>query len=55
MKLIDLKIYGLNGLAMALNFTTIELGLKIVLTLVVIGYTIQKWYLMNKNKNRKNE
>ena len=51
MKLIDLKIYGLNGLAMALNFTTIELGLKIVLTLVVIGYTVQKWYLMNKNKN----
>jgi hypothetical protein len=50
MKLIDLKIYGLNGLAMALNFTTIELGLKIVLTLVVIGYTVQKWYLMNKNK-----
>ena len=51
MKLLDLKIYGLNGLAMALNFTTIELGLKIVLTLVVIGYTVQKWYLMNKNKN----
>lgn len=50
MKLIDLKIYGLNGLAMAINFTTIELGLKIVLTLVVIGYTIHKWYLMNKNK-----
>jgi hypothetical protein len=50
MKLIDLKIYGLNSLAMAINFTTIELGLKIVLTLVVIGYTIHKWYLMNKNK-----
>ena len=49
-ELIDLKIYGLNGLAMALNFTTIELGLKIILTLVVIGYTIQKWWLMNKNK-----
>tara|TARA_R110002153_G_scaffold59259_2_gene161947 strand:- start:1917 stop:2069 length:153 start_codon:yes stop_codon:yes gene_type:complete len=50
MKLIDLKIYGLNGLAMALNFAKIEIGLKILLTIVVIGYTIQKWYLMNKNK-----
>ena len=50
MKLLDLKIYGLNGLAMALNFTSIEIGLKILLTLVVIGYTCQKWYLMNKNK-----
>jgi hypothetical protein len=50
MKLIDLKIYGLNGLAMIANFSEIEIGLKIVLTIVVIGYTIQKWYLMNKNK-----
>lgn len=50
MKLIDLKIYGLNGLAMALNFSQIEIGLKILLTIVVIGYTVQKWYLMNKNK-----
>ena len=50
MKLIDLKIYGLNGLAMAANFSEIEIGLKIVLTLVVIFYTLQKWYLMNKNK-----
>ena len=50
MKLIDLKIYGLNGLAMALNFTAIELGLKIILSLIVMGYTLQKWYLMNKNK-----
>jgi hypothetical protein len=53
MKLIDLKIYGLNGLAMALNFSEIEIGLKILLTIVVMGYTIQKWYLMNKNKNEK--
>jgi len=50
MKLLDLKIYGLNGFAMALNFTAIEIGLKIVLTLVVIFYTLHKWYLMNKNK-----
>jgi cbb3-type cytochrome oxidase subunit 1 len=53
MKLIDLKIYGLNGLAMALNFSEIEIGLKILLTIVVMGYTIQKWYLMNKRKNEK--
>ena len=51
MKLIDLKIYGLNGLAMALNFSAIEIGLKIVLSLIVMGYTLQKWWLMNKNKH----
>jgi hypothetical protein len=50
MNVTDFKIYALNGIAMALNFSSIEVGLKIVLTLVVIGYTAQKWYLMNKNK-----
>lgn len=52
MKLLDLKIYGLNGLAMAINFTSIEVGLKIVLTLVVLGYTIHKWYIMSQNNSK---
>jgi len=51
MKLIDLKIYGLNSLAMAINFSAIEIGMKITLTAIVIGYTCQKWYLMNKKNN----
>lgn len=50
MKLIDLKIYAINGLAMILNFSKIDLVLKIVLTIVVIGYTLHKWYLMAKKK-----
>ena len=53
MKLTDLKIYALNGSAMALNFSNIEIGLKIVLTLVVIGYTVNKWYLMRKENEPK--
>lgn len=52
MKLIDLKIYAINSFAMLLNFSTIDLVLKILLTLVVIGYTIHKWYLMVK-RNKK--
>lgn len=52
MKLLDLKIYGLNGLAMAINFTSIEVGLKIVLTLVVLGYTIHKWYIMSQGNSK---
>jgi hypothetical protein len=55
MTITDLKIYGLNGIAMALNFSSAEVGLKLILTLVVIGYTMQKWYLMNRDKNNKNE
>tara|TARA_R110000796_G_scaffold47173_1_gene113625 strand:- start:62 stop:232 length:171 start_codon:yes stop_codon:yes gene_type:complete len=55
MKLIDLKIYGLNGFALAINYSEVEIGMKIVLTAVVIGYTLQKWWLMNKNKNKDEE
>ena len=46
----DLKIYGLNGLVMALNFSEIELGLKIILSSVVIGYTVHKWVIMHKKE-----
>ncbi len=49
----DLKIYGFNGFAMALNFTAIEIALKIILTSVVIGYTIHKWYLMHNKEKQK--
>jgi len=50
----DLKIYGLNAVALVFNFMQIDLILKIILTAVAIGYTINKWYLMRKNyKNKK--
>ena len=52
MNLTDLKIYAINSIALAINFTNIELGLKIVLTIAAIGYTLTKWWLMIKeNKN----
>ena len=49
MNLTDLKIYALNTSVLAINFTNIELWLKIILTVVAIGYTGHKWYLMYKN------
>jgi hypothetical protein len=49
MNLTDLKIYALNASVLAINFTNIELGLKIILTIVAIGYTAHKWYLMYRN------
>lgn len=51
MNLTDLKIYIVNSLTLALNFTNIELGLKIILTIVAIGYTMTKWWIMVKNRN----
>jgi len=51
----DLKIYGLNTIAMAFNFTQIDLTLKLLLTAVAIGYTLQKWYIMNEERKLKKE
>jgi hypothetical protein len=44
----DIKIYALNGGSLMLSFTNIDSALKIILLSVSIGYTLQRWYLMNK-------
>ncbi len=46
----DLKVYFMNAATMALSFSNLEATLKIVLLLVSIAYTAQRWYLMNKEK-----
>jgi hypothetical protein len=49
--LTDLKIYALNLAAVATSMTNIDVALKIIATLVAIGYTVHKWYIMyGKNK-----
>ena len=45
----DLKIYLLNAVALVANFSQIDMLLKIVLTGVAIGYTLNKWYIMRTN------
>jgi len=45
----DLKVYLMNVSTMAISFSNLEATLKIVLLLIAsIGYTAQRWYLMNK-------
>jgi len=44
MKLTDsLKMWMINGLTLSISMTALEDGLKILLLLVTIGYTIAKW------------
>jgi hypothetical protein len=50
MNFTDIKIYALNGSSLMLSFTNIDSALKLLLLSVSIGYTLQKWYLMNKKK-----
>jgi hypothetical protein len=51
MSLQELKLYAINGSTLGLTtFTQIEDGLKIMLLLVTIGYTIAKWKDIKKKK-----
>ena len=51
----DLKIYLLNAVALVANFSEIDMLLKIVLTAVAIGYTVNKWYIMRTNYKKYKE
>ncbi len=45
------KLYIINASTLGVTtFTNIEMGLKVVLLLVTIGYTIDKWIKLKKNK-----
>jgi len=47
----DIKVYALTAGALATSMTDIDVVLKIIATLVAIGYTLHKWYIMHgKNK-----
>ena len=49
----DIKLYIMNAGSLAITLTNLEPGLKILLLVVTIGYTIHKWFgLVNKNKNK---
>lgn len=58
MNLTDLKVYLLNGSAITFLSFTEKVGpiLQVLLTTIVAGYTLHKWYLMAKQerKNKKN-
>jgi len=51
----DVKLYLLNASSFTLaSLNWIEPALEIVLLSLTIGYTLHKWYLINKkNKNEK--
>ena len=49
MNISDIKLYAMNvGALSVTTFTHIEDGLKILLLLVTIGYTVSKWKKIKK-------
>lgn len=45
-----IKIYLINFITLGVSFTSISETLKILLLLVTIGYTLQRWYFLNNKK-----
>ena len=48
----DVKLVLLNTTAMTISMSQIEVMLKLALLLVSIGYTAQRWWLLQKNKKK---
>lgn len=40
----------MNAASFTISLSKVEVALKILLLAFSIGYTAQRWYLMNKNK-----
>ena len=46
----DYNTILINAGSFGISMTNIDVALKIILVSVTIGYTLQKWYLLNKKK-----
>ena len=52
MNISDIKLYAMNaGTLGVTTFTQIEDGLKILLLVITIGYTLSKWIHIKKDNN----
>ena len=50
----SLEIAAVNGTVLSVTtFTNIEIALKIILLVVSIAYTLDKWYSQKKRSNEK--
>jgi hypothetical protein len=50
MSISDIKLLAINGIALAISMTHLEVSLKIILLLVTIGYTVSKWVKLREKK-----
>lgn len=48
---LDLKPSLLTGTFYAISFADVDATMKIVAFVLASGYTLRRWYLMEKNKN----
>ena len=50
----DIKIYALNTMTLSVTtFSNLEMGLKVLLLLVSIGYTLKRWVKLKEEQDDK--
>ena len=47
---IDLKLSILTGGYLVISFTNVDFAMKAIAFVVATGYTIRRWYFLEKNK-----
>lgn len=48
---LDLKLSLLTGTYFAISFANVDATMKVLAFILASGYTLRRWYLMEKNKN----
>jgi hypothetical protein len=48
---IDLKLSLFTGTYFVISFTDVDAAMKILAFIAATGYTLRRWYLLEKNKN----
>jgi hypothetical protein len=51
---LDLKTSLLTGTFYAISFADVDATMKVLAFIFASGYTLRRWYLMEKNKNNPN-
>jgi hypothetical protein len=52
---LDLKLSLLTGTYFIISFAQVDVAMKVIAFLIATGYTLRRWYLMEKSKKNETE
>lgn len=52
---LDLKLSLLTGTYFIISFAEVDVAMKVIAFIIATGYTLRRWYLMEKSKKNEAE
>lgn len=52
---LDLKLSLLTGTYFIISFAQVDVAMKVIAFIIATGYTLRRWYLMEKSKKNEAE